>query len=166
MGQQYPLKLGSRPQDANLEDPMRTPKLLYAQQRLIYQPELPTCPHCGEVLVMCNYLTWDKTVQTLDQVLSVASRPGRCPHETCPGSHLRLMSAQAQSIASPGSTYGYDVLVRIGWLRSPEDLAQERQRFAQHRERFRLQSRSTRQTQIQFAQLRQRWAALPPTGTG
>ena len=47
-----------------------------------------------------------------------------------------------------------------------EDLAQERQRFAQHRERFRLQSRSTRQTQLQFAQLRQRWAALPPTDTG
>jgi hypothetical protein len=47
-----------------------------------------------------------------------------------------------------------------------KDLAQERQRFAQHRERFRLQSRSTRQTQMQFAQLRQRWAALPPTGTG
>ena len=38
----------------------------------------------------------------------------------------------------------------------PEDLAQERQRFAGHRERFRLQSRSTCQTQIQFAQLRQR----------
>jgi len=96
---------------------MRTPKRLYAQQRLIYQPEWPTCPHCGEVLVMCNYLAWDKIVQTLDQVLSVASRPGRCPHETCPGSQMRLLSAAAQSIAAPGSTYGYDVLVRIGWLR-------------------------------------------------
>jgi Transposase, Mutator family len=96
---------------------MRTPKRLYAQQRLVYQPEWPTCPHCGGVLVMCNYLTWDKTVQTLDQVLSVASRPGRCSDETCPGSHMRLLSAQAQSIAAPGSTYGYDVLVRIGWLR-------------------------------------------------
>src|SRR6266853_2832819 len=96
---------------------MRTPKRLYAQQRLIYQPEWPTCPHCGEVLVMCNYLAWDKTVQTLDQVLSIANRPGRCPQETCPGSHMRLLSAQAQSIASPGSTYGYDVVVRIGWLR-------------------------------------------------
>ena len=30
---------------------------------------------------------------------------------------MRLLSAQAQSIALPGSTYGYDVLVRIGWLR-------------------------------------------------
>jgi len=96
---------------------MRTPKRLYAQQRLIYQPEWPTCPHCGEVLVMCNYLPWDKTVQTLDQVLSVASRPGRCPDETCPGAQLRLLSAEAQSIAASGSTYGYDVLVRIGWLR-------------------------------------------------
>jgi hypothetical protein len=66
---------------------------------------------------MCNDLAWDKIVQTLDQVLSVASRPGRCPHETCPGSQMRLLSAEAQSIAAPGSTYGYDVLVRIGWLR-------------------------------------------------
>jgi len=66
---------------------------------------------------MCNYLAWNKTVQTLDGVLSVASRPGRCPHETCAGSRLRLLSAEAQSIALPHSTYGYDVLVRIGWGR-------------------------------------------------
>ena len=97
---------------------MRTPKRLYAQPRLIYQPEFPTCPHCGEVLILCNYLAWEKTVQTLDQGLSVASRPGRCPQETCPGSHMRLLSAQAQRLACPGSTYGYDALVRIGWLRS------------------------------------------------
>src|SRR5437016_3201022 len=96
---------------------MRTPKRLYAQQRLIYQPELLTCPHCGDLLVMCNYLAWNKTVQTLDRVLSVASRPGRCPHETCAGSRLRLLSAEAQSIALPHSPYGYDVLVRIGWWR-------------------------------------------------
>jgi hypothetical protein len=96
---------------------MRTPKRLYAQERLIYQPELLTCPHCGDLLVLCNYLAWDKTVQTLDQVLSVASRPGCCPHATCAGSRLRLLSAQGQRIAPAGSTYGYDVLVRIGWWR-------------------------------------------------
>jgi len=118
MGKKSRLKRSPHQQHASQEDPMRTPKRLYAQQRLIYQPEFPTCPHCGEVLVLCNYLAWEKTVQTLDQVLSVASRPGRCPHETCPGSHMRLLSAQAQRIACPGSTYGYDVLVRIGWLRS------------------------------------------------
>jgi len=48
----------------------------------------------------------------------------------------------------------------------PEDLAQERQRFAEHRQRFRLQSRSLRQIHAQFNQLRQRWSTLQPTGTG
>lgn len=47
-----------------------------------------------------------------------------------------------------------------------EDLTQERQRFAAHRQRFRLQSRSLRQTQAQFDQLRQQWSALQATGTG
>jgi hypothetical protein len=100
-----------------MEMPMRTPKSLYAQQRLIYQPELDACPHCGDLVALCNYLTWDKTVQTLDGVLSVASRPGCCRHATCAGSNLRLVSAEAQGIALPGSTYGYDVIVRIGWWR-------------------------------------------------
>jgi hypothetical protein len=49
---------------------------------------------------------------------------------------------------------------------STEDVAQERQRFAEHRQPFRLQSRSMRQTQAQFDRLRQRWSALQPTGTG
>jgi len=96
---------------------MRTPKRLYAEERIIYHPELLTCLHCGDLLVMWNYLAWDKTVQTLDRLLSIATRPGRCSHATCPGSRMRLLSAEAQRLAPPGSTYGYDVLVRIGWLR-------------------------------------------------
>ncbi|HSF31208.1 MAG TPA: transposase [Candidatus Tectomicrobia bacterium] len=96
---------------------MRTPKPLYAHERLIYQPELLTCPHCGDLLVTCNYLAWDKTVQMLDRVVSVASRPGRCPHATCAGSRLRLLSAAGQRLAPAGSTYGYDVVVHIGWWR-------------------------------------------------
>ena len=92
---------------------MRTPKQLYAHARMIYQPEFLTCPHCGDLLVTCNYLAWDKTVQMLDRVLSVASRPGRCPHVTCVGSRMRLLSAEGQRLALPGSTYGYDVVVRI-----------------------------------------------------
>ena len=96
---------------------MRTPKRLYAEERIIYQPELLTCPHCGDLLVSWNYLAWDKTVQTLDRLLSIATRPSHCPQATCPGSRLRLLSAEAQSLAPPGSTYGYDVLVHLGWLR-------------------------------------------------
>ena len=85
---------------------MRTPKQLYAQERIIYQPDLLTCPHCGDLLVMCPYLAWDKTVQMLDRVLSVASRPGRCPHATCAGSRMRLLSAAGQRTALSGSSYG------------------------------------------------------------
>ena len=96
---------------------MRTPKPLYAHERRMYQPELLTCPHCGDLLVMCNYLAWEKTVQRLDRVLSVASRPGCCRHATCAGSRMRLLAAEGQRIALRGATYGYDVLVRLGWWR-------------------------------------------------
>ena len=96
---------------------MRTPKQLYPDARIIYKPELSECPHCGGPLVMCDYLSWDKTVQTLDAVLSVASRPGFCADPTCPGRHMRLLAAEGQQIAPRGSTYGYDVLARVGWLR-------------------------------------------------
>jgi len=96
---------------------MRTPKPLYAHERMIYHPELLTCPHCGDLLVTCNYLAWDKTVQMLDRVVSVASRPRRCPHAMCVGSRLRLLSAEGQRLAPAGSTYGYDVVVHIGWWR-------------------------------------------------
>ena len=99
---------------------MRTPKPLYAQQRRIYHSELLTCPSCGDLLVGCNYLAWDKTVQTLDQVLSIASRPAHCPRPTCPGFEMRLLSAQGQRLAMAHSTYGYDVLVRMGWLRKTD----------------------------------------------
>jgi hypothetical protein len=69
------------------------------------------------VLVGCNYIKWDKIMQTLDQVLSIASRPGHCLNPECPGHVLRLLSAQGQGIAPANSTYGYDVVTRIGWLR-------------------------------------------------
>jgi hypothetical protein len=117
MGKESPLKLSQRGPDAREEVPMRTPKRLYAEERIIYHPELLTCLHCGDLLVAWNYLAWDKTVQTLDGLLSIATRPGHCPHATCPGSRMRLLSAAAQRMAPLGSTYGYDVLVRIGWLR-------------------------------------------------
>jgi hypothetical protein len=67
--------------------------------------------------MLCNYLAWDKSVQTLEGVLSVASRPGYCPTAGCPGHEMRLLSAQGQQIALPGSGYGYDVIARIGWQR-------------------------------------------------
>ena len=79
--------------------------------------------------MLCNSLAWTKTVQTLCGVLSVASRPGRCPHATCEGAALRLRSAEAHGMAFPGSPYGYDVVVRIGWWRQ-QDHATSREMHA------------------------------------
>jgi hypothetical protein len=116
---------------------MRTPKQLYAHERMIYHPEILTCPHCGDLLVPCNYLAWDKTVQMLDRVVSVARRPSRCPHATCVGSRLRLLSAEGQRLAPAGSTYGYDVVVHIGWGRQ-ESHATYREMHAELASRVRI----------------------------
>jgi hypothetical protein len=96
---------------------MRTPKTVYPDKRIIYHPEVTVCPHCNGPLQLVNHFAWDKTVQTLDGVLSVASRPARCASATCPGATLRIRSAAAQQIALPGSSYGYDVLATIGYQR-------------------------------------------------
>jgi hypothetical protein len=116
---------------------MRTPKQLYAHERLMYHPEILTCPHCGDLLVPCNSLAWDKTVQRLDRVVSVASRPRRCPHATCVGSRLRLLSAEGQRLAPAGSPYGYDVVVHMGWGRQ-ESHATYREMHAELASRVRL----------------------------
>jgi hypothetical protein len=49
---------------------------------------------------------------------------------------------------------------------APQDLADEQQRLRQHRERFRLHTRSQRQTTAQLDQLQQQWFALPGSATG
>jgi hypothetical protein len=102
------------------EAAMRTPKLLYPQERIIFHPEVSQCPHCAGPLQLVNYFAWDKMVQTLDGVVSGASRPARCPDPTCPGATLRVLSADGQRLALPGSSYGYDVLAAIGWQRQQQ----------------------------------------------
>lgn len=67
--------------------------------------------------MLYNYLSWDKVVQTMEQVLSLASRPGHCADASCPGYVMRVLSAAGQQVALPGTTYGHDVVARIGWQR-------------------------------------------------
>ena len=89
---------------------MSTPKPLYAHERVMYHPELLTCPHGGDLLVMCNSLGWDKTVPRLDRVLSVASRAGRCPprpRASPPWScWLGASGRGASALASAGASTG------------------------------------------------------------
>jgi hypothetical protein len=96
---------------------MKTPKQLYPSERIIYHPEVSVCLVCGGSLMLMNTLLWNKTVQTLDGVVSIASRPACCADPDCAGASMRLRSAAGQQVAPPRQTYGYDVLVRLGWLR-------------------------------------------------
>lgn len=45
---------------------------------------------------------------------------------------------------------------------APQDFKEERQRLCQHRNRFRLHTRSAKQSHLQLAKLEQRWANLSP----
>jgi hypothetical protein len=46
---------------------MRPPKRLYPEERIIYHPELLTCPHCGDLLVMWNYLVGTNLFDSLSK---------------------------------------------------------------------------------------------------
>lgn len=96
---------------------MRTRREFHPEKRIIYHTELSACPVCGGALMTYDYLTWDKTVQTLSSVISVASRPSHCADPSCVGHSMHLLSAEGQQIAPKGFGYGYDVVTRIGWLR-------------------------------------------------
>jgi len=103
--------------------PRRRPKQLVPQERRIYHAELETCPHCGTPLRLSGHYTWRKTVQTLNGVVYVASRPKECPNPGCPQYGQRYPSAAAQQVALPYSTYGLDVVAQIGWWRDHEHLS-------------------------------------------
>jgi hypothetical protein len=68
---------------------MRTRREFLPEQRIIYHTELSACPVCGGALMTYDYLIWDKTVQTLSSVLSVASRPSHCADSVCEGHSMR-----------------------------------------------------------------------------
>jgi hypothetical protein len=45
---------------------------------------------------------------------------------------------------------------------APQDFKEEQQRIRQHRDRFRLHTRSAKQSSLQLSKLEQRWANLSP----
>lgn len=83
---------------------MKNPRRLYPNECIIYHPELSTCLVCGGPLMLANYLLGDKTVQTLNGVLSVASRPASCADPQCAGATMRLRSVAGQQVALPHTT--------------------------------------------------------------
>lgn len=100
----------------------RRPKHLPIDERITYYCELAHCPACGTVLQPCRHLSWTKTVQHLDRVVVVSSRPKECPNPACADAGRRYPSAAAQTVALPKGTYGLDVLAQLGYWRDHDQL--------------------------------------------
>ncbi|RLC56503.1 MAG: hypothetical protein DRI30_05745 [Chloroflexi bacterium] len=78
-----------------------------------YFAEWESCLECGSALQKCGHLSWRKTIQTMAQNLLVGSRGSYCAHHP----DLIYLSATAAQLSLPGSTYGLEVLVHIGYRR-------------------------------------------------
>jgi len=96
---------------------MRTPKALYRTSPTLFTCELRHCPQCEGPLRPVGYVTGQKTIQTMQDVLTIAYRPKTCSETGCRAAEFPLPSAAWQHLAPKYSTYGYDVIAQIGWER-------------------------------------------------
>ena len=78
-----------------------------------FHPEFDHCLLCGEKLKSRRYLNWRKPIQMLNGNVFVTSRGRYCPDHP----KMTYLSAEAARLSLPNSTYGLDVLVRIGYQR-------------------------------------------------
>src|SRR5438552_8822244 len=77
----------------------------------------------GTALAPSRHWSWAKTVQQLDRTIYVASRPKRCANPLCAAYGQPLVSATAQQLALPHSSYGLDVVAQLGWWRDHDHLS-------------------------------------------
>jgi hypothetical protein len=78
---------------------------------------LDDCPVCGHPIMLSNYTSGRKFIQTLDNTIRVGYRHGQCTNVECLKSTKKWRSSQWQQLAPLHSSYGFDVIARIGWLR-------------------------------------------------
>jgi hypothetical protein len=105
-----------------------------------YRPELTTCIHCGETLAY-SHPVWAKAVQSLTTIEHVTNLGFRCANPTCQQSRTVYRSAQAEARQVRGSSYGLDVVVRIGHLR-----------FGGHRTRQEIWQHLRTETPVQISE--------------
>ncbi len=91
-------------------------KTVVYSERQHYHPELDHCLFCGKKLRSHRHQNWRKPIQMLTGNAYVTSRGRYCYCHP----ELTYLSAEAANLSLPHSTYGLDVLVRIGYLRDYE----------------------------------------------
>ena len=83
--------------------------------RIILEPELDTCIHCGERLAKRVPWHMHKTIQRLDGPLFVAGKSRECANSRCSHRGTVYYASRVWLYSLPYSTYGLDVLAYIGW---------------------------------------------------
>lgn len=83
--------------------------------RIILEPELENCIHCGEGLN--KRVPWHtrKTIQRLAGPLFVAGKSRECGNPECSHQGTIYYASRVWLYSLPYSTYGLDVLAYIGW---------------------------------------------------
>lgn len=95
---------------------MRKPKNNQRVPKRYYRPAVRLCPACGTPLVRL-YTLWDKVIVTLAGRLHVFNQAYHCPSPTCAQRETIYRSEAADRLAPRGSSFGFDVIVQIGWWR-------------------------------------------------
>lgn len=88
--------------------------------RVILEPELNTCIHCGELLQARIAWHMRKTIQTLQGPLFVAGKSRQCNNRSCSQAGKIYYASRVWLYSLPYSTYGLDVLAYIGWQHEHE----------------------------------------------
>jgi hypothetical protein len=95
---------------------MRTQRELYSENKIVYESEWDECPQCRQTMKPVYTSGW-KTVQTMNEVVTIAQRPKHCVNAECDERNKLLRSVRWQQVAPMWCTYGYDVIAQIGWQR-------------------------------------------------
>jgi hypothetical protein len=95
---------------------MRTKRAFPQVVKRIFHPELECCLECSCRLERFCTIS-QRTVITLSQVVQITHCGYRCPQANCSGRGRLYRSAQADTLALPGFTFGLDVVLLVGQLR-------------------------------------------------
>ncbi len=95
---------------------MKTARKFPLVKKRFYRPEQSICPECQSHLRRAVTLS-ERTVITLQGAIKVVHAGYRCPNAECAARTRTYRSAQADSLALPGFTFGLDIVLLVGQLR-------------------------------------------------
>jgi hypothetical protein len=81
-----------------------------------FRPELHVCPRCGAPLQR-RATVLDKLLITLEGRFRLISLSYRCSRVRCPNHQARFVSSEPARLSLTGLSFGFDVIVQIGWWR-------------------------------------------------